>query len=1335
MKQNSIKIVLRQALYAAGLSGLGALSVSAAAAENNPALKALFDQAAYWHEKAHDDLATGALQKILAVDENNVDALYLMALYAMQRGDAAAAARWRARLTAASPGDPRLQSLDSASVMQSVPPAQLESVRKMASQGNAEGALSGYRALFNGDKPIDNLANEYYLVMAGSPARRGEAIAGLQQRLAQNPNDASTQLALAKVLTYQEATRREGIGQLAALAAGNNNAEADRALKQALLWLAPQPQDEAAYQAYRQRHPTDSQVWEHYQKGVGDSAKGMGFNALNSGDLTVAKNQFANVLASNPNDGDALAGMGFIALRGGDFGAAEDYLNQAVKQGGANSAQWASLAQDARFYAELDKAKQAASAGRLDEALQLSAPLVQASGDKGAAANLFRADVLRRQGNASAAEQVYRSELTRDAQDNDAKLGLYYLLRQQNKNQEAQQLLQTIPASLHPKAAPAAVDVEPLRREAALALQAKDPQRALNLLQQALAKQPSNVWVRLDMARIMQQQGDTAQAQSTIATLSQPGASNAGLYAAALFASEDNRWATTSSLLARIPAASQTREMRELAAHAEFNQKMASAEQYLQQGNTGAAAELLRPLVQSPPASPADLGNLARNLQASGDSATAVRLVQQNMRQGVKGNIGDYAAQIGVLNQAGLTGEAEAWLNNPAIQASSSAIDIDRQRTGFVIKQAAQLSDNGQYAAAYDRLIVALHNDPQNTDLMMAMARLYQAGKMNEEAGQVYSYLLQRNGQNKEAREGAINVALAKGDVAGAKQLLAGMSGPRTPESLLLAARVAEADGDHQQAQALLRSAKGRLIGLQGADSVGGATIGGLQLADNPFINKSTRTQRGSPSAYGAILPWQSTQGLTAGGTVAANNLSPAANSTLQQIDTLLDKVQDDESTWVQGNINIRDRSGEEGLSQLTEAKSPMTLSGVPFDGSRVSFTATPISLNAGTSSGTSNNRFGTGALQQAQLVEAATKASAQAAETSTAAWQQAELTYNQLKASQDAICAISSTSAECLAAQGAATEAYAAKQLAQSQVTTAKTFSPNDFNADSAGAQKANGVEVSLALSGDSYKADIGTTPLGQDADSLVGGLQWSPKIGDYTRLRATVERRSVTDSLLSYVGATDKISGKKWGAVTKNGGSLNLSYDDGDAGVYAEAGYYSYQGDNVASNNGLNSSVGMYIRPYRYDDRELKAGVNVSYINFSKNLSYFSYGQGGYFSPQDYVSVSFPIEYRQNYNDWSYTLSGAAGYQSYSQDRSAYFPNNPELQSQLEQLVQQGYGKEAFYAAKSESGVGYNFRADGNYKLNQNMLIGGQVGYDTFGSYSESTALIYFRYLLDGK
>ncbi|AYA05117.1 hypothetical protein D3Z09_00510 [Rahnella aquatilis] len=1315
MKKHKLSLAVIRAIYLVGIAGVASFSATTFAADTtNPAMKALFDQAAYWHERAHDDLAKDALHKVLLVEPDNAQALYLMSLYSMQSGDKTAASQWREKLAAASPDDPRLTSLNSAKAMQSIPPAQLASARQMAAQGNVSGALSAYRTIFNGNQPLDSLATEYYLTMAGDKSLQPQAIAGLQQRVASRPDDTQARLGLGKVLTYQESTRRDGIKLLSTMA--GSSTEADRSLRQALLWMTPQEADRDFYQGYQARHPNDTGVMTYFQKNIGGAAKGQGFTALNSGDVNSAKAKFESVLADNPNDADALAGLGYIAQRSGNFEQASQYLSKAAAQGGPNSTQLSNQAQDSAFYAQLAKAKDAAGSGSYDAALAAVTPLTQVGGEKGLSASLLRADILRRKGDLAGAEQQY-SALGDNA---DARAGLYYVLRQQNKTAEASQVLKTLPAGIQAKMNPPTVAdvIEPMRRQAAQAVANNDPQRALNILQQARERQPSNVWVKLDMARILQSQGQTAQAQSIMAPSARPGASSADLYAAALFASETKNWSTANALLSRIPRSSQNQGMRELAQRANFNAQMADAESYLQQGNAAAASNTLRALAQNPPAAPADVGALAKNLAAAGQLPLAVQLVRQNMRQGVNGNAGDYADQVSVLNQAGLSNEAQAFLQNPQIQSGTSPTALASLRNGFVITQADQLREQGQYAAAYDKLVVALQADPQNRDLMLAMARLYQSGKLNKQAGQVYNYLMSNDTPTQDARVGAINVALGEGDNQRAKTLMEGLRGPRTPDRLLLEARVAEAQGDHQQALALLRSAKGKMIGLEGTDSQ--AQVAGLQISDNPFINRSTRTSASRPatqSSYGAVLPWQVSDQVSTPGNIPAATTEPTAvtqrNATEKQIDDMLDELQGKTATWAQGDMSIRGRDGESGLSQLTEAKAPMTFAFVPFDTSRLSIGVTPVSLSAGNPSGTGNSRFGQGALAAAQSAQKDVAAAAAAAgldPTLSLAELRKSITSNDLSTA----CAATGDAAKC------------------SAYSTINSIDPTTYSATEAGNQSATGVEVNAALTGDSYKADIGSTPLGQDLNSLVGGVQWAPKLTDFTTLRVTAERRAVTDSILSYVGTKDNYSGKEWGQVTKNGGSVNLSYDDGDAGFYAEAGYYSYLGNNVKSNKSVNANAGLYVRPFRYDDRELKTGINVGYMDFDKNLSYYSFGQGGYFSPQNYVSVSFPVEYTQKYDDWDLKLSGAVGYQSYSQDKSAYFPNNPDLQKQLEDLVAEGYGTEAYYSGKTQNGIGWNAGVGGNYHLNKSMQIGGQVGYDTFGDYNESKAQVYFRYLM---
>ena len=977
--------------------------------------------------------------------------------------------------------------------------------------------------------------------------------------------------------------------------------------------MAQPASDETYYQTFLQRHPKDTAVQDHYRKSIGGTAKGEGFTALNSGNTDAAKSQFEQVLQTNPQDADALAGMGYIAQRKGDYTAASEYLNRAASLGGDQSDERKQQADDAAFYGQLASAQAAFKQGNVSQALALSAPLAQQTGERGAAAKLFRADVQRHNKDYAAAEQTLRGILSEQPNNGSARENLYYVLREQNKTAEAQAMLQTLPASLQAKLQPRVSGgnpADPVRRQAQQAAANGDPQRAIAILQQGVARYPSDPWLRLDLARQLQKQGNSAEASNVMAPSFRPNASSTELYAGALFASENNAWQQSQTLLSRIPASSQNSDMRALAARVNYNLQMSVAERYLAQGDTVAAANTLKALATRPPQSPADAGKLAKMLAQTGDVSTAVAIVRGNMSRGVQGNAGDYGDQIAVLNQAGLGREAQAFLANPELQSRSTPTQLASVRNGYVINEADQLRTQGNYAAAYDKLIRAMQSDPQNTDLMFAMARLYQSGKMNKEAGVVYDYLMTRDTPEQDARAGAIDVALASKDVDKAKQLAAGLRNDETPDRLLLLARVAEADGNHQQAMSYLRTARGKLLGLQGVGDGTAPTLGGLALADNPFTPKTTvAPQTASNSLYGEAMPWQvaqlarNPQTAYPGTTRTDLPVETAQAGTLRQVDNMMEQLTDKTATWARGAVSVRGRDGESGMSKLTEIKAPLQWSTVPFGDSRLDLNVTPISLNAGSSSEESSRRFGTGALIQGEV----------------------------------------------------------AKDLYNSSTTTPPELPNIDkIKVPSQGSQSTAGVEVAMALTGEQYKLDVGSTPLGQDLNTVVGGVQWSPQLTDYLKLILTGERRAVVDSLLSYVGVEDKYSGKKWGQVTKNGGSAQLSYDDGDAGFYAGVGLYNYIGENVPSNDNFTGNAGFISVHIHADDRELKTGISMTYMDFSKNLSYFSYGQGGYFSPQDYISVSFPVDYTQKFDNWNMSVGASMGYQSYSQDESPYFPTD---------------------------------------------------------------------------
>lgn len=1313
------------------LSGALFSGAMAHAASNDAALKALFDQANYWHEKSHDDLASESLKKVLMVDANNTQALYLMALWAQQNGDLQAAAQWRERLAKTSPGDASLQALDSAKQLAQVPAGTLTLARQQARSGNIPAALDTWKTLFNGDTPPPSLAPEYYQTMGSDKARYGEALNALQRIVANNPQDNAARVALGKMLTWQEGTRRDGIVMLQEMASGSK--EADDGLRQALLWLGPQAGDEQFYDTWLQRHPQDSDMQAYYRKNVGGAAKGQGFTALNSGNTDAAKRQFEQVLQTNPQDADALAGMGYIAQRTGDYQAAAQYLSRAAGQGGTASAERQTQADDAAFYGQLAQAQQALKEGNVSQALALSAPLAQQSGERGTAAKLFRADVLRHNKDYPQAEQTLRDIVNAQPQNAAARENLYYVLKEQDKTAEAQAILRTLPASLQAKLQPRVVSGlpgDPVRRQAQQAVASGNTEQAMAILRQGVARLPDDPWLRLDLARLLQKSGNDGEAASVMQPASRPGAGASSLYAAALYSSENGAWQQAQTLLSRVSPASQTPQMRELSQRVNYNLQIATAERYLAQGNAVAAANTLKALSSRAPESPADAGKLARLLAQSGDVAGAVSVVRSNMQEGVQGNAGDYADQVAVLNQAGLNSEAQRFLSSPELLARSTPTQLAGVRNGYVINDADRLREQGNYAAAYDKLMRALQNDPQNTDLMFAMARLYQTGKMNKEAGVVYDYLMTRDTPDQDARVGAIDVALAEDNVAKAKQLANGLQSNSSPQRLLLLARLEEAQGNHQQAMTYLRSARGKLLGLQSTNSSATPTMDGLLLADNPFMGNSPSTRTTPAAATGdSTMPWQLAQtarepGSTLPGTTRTDLPQETTQSrTLRQVDDMMQQMQQQTGMWLQGGVEIRGRDGESGTSKLTEAKAPLTWSSSPFGESRFEFTATPVTLNAGSASGDAWRRSGFNPLANA-VNNVSTAVKAALADTTNGP------AFTDLSAYRDAANFTPFTDPGYEQFDRLLNN----PRLEDLSRSTYKQ-NANSPISDSTDSQRANGVELNMALSGKDYKVDIGSTPLGEDLSTLVGGVKWSPKLTNYLSLIFTGERRAVTDSLLSYVGMKDKYSGEEWGRVTKNGGTLQLSYDDGDAGFYVGGGGYSYLGENVKSNTSINANAGVYVRPWHDDYRQVQTGLSIGWMDFSENLSQFTFGQGGYFSPQNYVSVSLPVDYSQKIDNWKLSLGGSVGYQSYSQDKSDYFPTSGEAQAVLDKLANLGFTKESQYQGTSESGIGYTVRAGVDYNVNKDMTIGGKVGYDTFGNYNESTAGLWFRYMLGDK
>ncbi|SAK49741.1 cellulose synthase subunit BcsC-related outer membrane protein [Caballeronia ptereochthonis] len=278
-------------------------------------------------------------------------------------------------------------------------------------------------------------------------------------------------------------------------------------------------------------------------------------------------------------------------------------------------------------------------------------------------------------------------------------------------------------------------------------------------------------------------------------------------------------------------------------------------------------------------------------------------------------------------------------------------------------------------------------------------------------------------------------------------------------------------------------------------------------------------------------------------------------------------------------------------------------------------------------------------------------------------------------------------------------------------------------------GSQTASGVGLSVGYENRNFKGDVGTTPLGFRETNVVGGVQYQNAITDKVSYSIAVARRAVTDSLLSYAGARDATVNFEWGGVTSSGARADLGWDDGTSGVYVNATYQFLDGHNVATNNAVKGGGGVYTRIVKDADQTLTVGANTTLMHYDKNLSYFTYGQGGYFSPQQYVILNFPIEYMGRTGLFSYDLKGSIGVQHYRQDASDYFPTWSDYQK-LYARTNLAPDAGAVYPGQSKTGVSYSLNATGEYQLAPQLAFGATASFGNAYQYREWLAAVYVRY-----
>ncbi len=1243
---------LLAAVFGAGLS-------LPAFAQDTRGVQALLDQANYWRLQNRPELVVRTLERVLAVDPRNADALAGAALAQAQSGNRPAAEAYLARLRQVAPNDPRVSETDINVRAATVDQGALAEARRLAQAGRTAEAIARYRELFRGNQPPDAYAVEFYQTLAGTEAGFPEAQAGLGRLSARFPQDQRLQLALAQTLTFRDSTRGDGINRLRQLSQNpevSNTAVA--AWRQALIWQGNNPAVIPDMEAFLQRYPNDTAITQRLEE-VRNSPAGRpdpaaegrirAFEALNAGRLGDSRRDVEAAIAANPNDSDALGGLGVVRLREGRFAEARSLLERAVAANPDSRQQWQQALSGASYAADLASARAALARGDLNTAESALRRAIGSNAADRADAEALLGDLALRRGDLAGAETRYRAALARRPNLGAAASGLFEVLNQQGRFAEAEALRGRI-GSIGGGNNPQEQRANALRAEAQ---RTPDANQSAALLAEAIRTDPGNPWARLDLARMYARMGRGAEGRQIVegSGVSTPDQ----LFAAALFAQEDNRPEDVQRYLSGIPVRVRTADMNRLLASSRTDAEARQATNLYRGGRRQEGRAALVALAARPDPTGATASSAIRALGVVNDRAGAAEAgrayINSNPNSGAQARL----AVAGALLSAGATTEATAL--SRSIEGARGLTPEDQRQaaalgTGLAIQSADRLNERGQQAAAFDVLAPALQRDPGSVPANLALARLYQGAGQPTQARQITEGILQRDPRSLDARVGAIEASVSARDFGRAEALLveARALNPNDPRVSLLEARVARASGNSGRAlRALELAAEQRRA--QGIVADGPGTGIGAETSsafDNPFRRVARAGALGGSSL------------------VQTDPLSG-------EIARELSQVREETASRLQGGIGFRSRTGTGGLDRLEEYSAPLDFStGVPGAGGRATFSVSPVAITSGRldASNTALLRsYGTNAL---------------AADLRTTPNQNTQLT----------------------------------------QVIRDR-YAPRDTSTQ--------GVGLGLGYTRGAFAADIGTSPIGFRRQNILGGVEIAPALSQNFRVRLIGEQRSVTDSLLSWSGARDPNSGRSWGGVVRSGGRLQLEYVTGPVGVYMLGGYSAYTGQNVARNNRFEAGAGMQYTVWRLPDEELTAGLDLVYFGYDNNQRLFTYGNGGYFSPQSYFAVNVPVDWRARSGNLSWRLGGTIGYQSFRENAANFFPRDAAMQAQLEQQLATDLTARSIQPARSESGVIGGIRADIEYAVTPNLRIGGLIRYERTANWEEVRGLAFARYRFD--
>lgn len=246
------------------------------------------------------------------------------------------------------------------------------------------------------------------------------------------------------------------------------------------------------------------------------------------------------------------------------------------------------------------------------------------------------------------------------------------------------------------------------------------------------------------------------------------------------------------------------------------------------------------------------------------------------------------------------------------------------------------------------------------------------------------------------------------------------------------------------------------------------------------------------------------------------------------------------------------------------------------------------------------------------------------------------------------------------------------------------------------------------LTLQGSFFTIQQGEAKNSRAYGQLQGDWYPAPGLVSLTLFRLPLE-----DSLLARQGARDPASDREWGQVADQGGRLLLAIPVAEKiGVAISGTLASQVGYKVADNDRKALRLDL---AHNFADRftepeldYLRMGPFVEWMSWDQNLSHFTYGHGGYYSPQQLLRAGLQLELlTAEARNWQVRSRASLSWNRVKEHAADFYP-----------LDAGG----ARYDANTSRGPGGDLLLEAMRLVNKQLLVGGYLGYAAADDYRDA-------------